>query len=69
MVVLCLTIQGANKMGYLTRKELEQALLHPKKLSPEKKAKMEEVIRKLKATTYEERRAFRMKEAEKRGYM
>ena len=56
-------------MGYLTREELEQALLHPKKMTPEQKEKMKEVGRKLKAASYEECRAARMKADEERGYM
>ena len=53
---------------YLTIEDIARAIDNAKPLTAEQKAKLEELGRKMKETTYEERRAMRLKADEERGY-
>ena len=53
---------------YLTEKDLFNAINNPQKHSPEELQKAAELGKKIKASSYEERRASRMKMDKERGY-
>ncbi|MBR6532809.1 MAG: hypothetical protein IKT44_00045 [Clostridia bacterium] len=53
---------------YLTKEQIAAALDNPKKHSPEELKKAAELGKKMRASSYEERRASRMKMDEERGY-
>ena len=53
---------------YLTKEQIVAALDNPKEISPELKEKLRELEKKMKPTSYEERREARMKADQERGY-
>jgi hypothetical protein len=55
-------------MSYLTKEQLKKAVENAKPLTEEQKTKMTEVSKKIKVSSYEERRAYRLKQAEDNGH-
>lgn len=56
------------KMPYITKEQLKKAVENARPLTEKQKKKMQKVAKKLKNSSYKERRAYRQKQAEKNGY-
>lgn len=56
------------KMPYITKEQLKKAVESARPLTEKQKKKMQKVAKELKNSSYEERRAYRQKQAEKNGY-